>query len=234
LRKLLTSVATVGLIAGMTAPAFAADNNDKKDVDPVPGDYPTAVGPHTANEDAVKIIEERLGQKPNGEWGEELSREVAEFERNHDGLKVDREIGSRDLAALREQNNLPSNGPLTDAQAWWLGLEPRPAPAPAPVAPASEPVVEETAAAPAPAPEESYGSTETSGTLDQIRQCESGGDYGAVSPEGYGGAYQFDQQTWESVGGSGDPASASPAEQDQRAQMLLEQSGTSPWPVCGG
>ena len=106
-------------------------------------------------------------------------------------------------------------------------------PEPEPVAPATEPVVEETAAAPAPAPEESYGSTETSGTLDQIAQCESGGDYSAVSPEGYGGAYQFDQSTWESVGGTGSPATASPAEQDMRAQMLLEQSGTSPWPVCG-
>ena len=25
----------------------------------------------------------------------------------------------------------------------------------------------------------------------------------------------------------------SPAEQDMRAQMLYEQSGSSPWPVCG-
>ena len=73
-----------------------------------------------------------------------------------------------------------------------------------------------------------------SSTLAAIRACESGGDYGAVSSSGtYRGAYQFDDATWQSVGGSGDPAAASPAEQDMRAQMLYEQSGSSPWPVCG-
>ena len=73
-----------------------------------------------------------------------------------------------------------------------------------------------------------------SGALASIRACESGGDYGAVSSSGtYRGAYQFDDATWQSVGGSGDPAAASPAEQDMRAQMLYEQSGSSPWPVCG-
>ena len=73
-----------------------------------------------------------------------------------------------------------------------------------------------------------------SSTLAAIRACESGGDYGAVSSSGtYRGAYQFDYATWQSVGGSGDPAAASPAEQDMRAQMLYDQSGSSPWPVCG-
>lgn len=72
------------------------------------------------------------------------------------------------------------------------------------------------------------------GHLASIRACESGGDYGAVSPDGnYRGAYQFDYQTWQSVGGQGDPATASPSEQDQRAQMLMDQRGSSPWPNCG-
>ena len=70
--------------------------------------------------------------------------------------------------------------------------------------------------------------------LAGIRQCESSGDYGAVSSSGkYRGAYQFDQSTWESVGGSGDPAAASPAEQDKRAAALQQQRGSSPWPSCG-
>lgn len=74
----------------------------------------------------------------------------------------------------------------------------------------------------------------TSPHLDGIRSCESGGDYSAVDPSGtYHGAYQFDQSTWESVGGSGSPSAASPAEQDRRAQMLMEQAGSSPWPNCG-
>jgi soluble lytic murein transglycosylase-like protein len=72
------------------------------------------------------------------------------------------------------------------------------------------------------------------GTLDAIAACESGGDPTAVSSDGtYRGKYQFDYGTWESVGGSGDPAAASEAEQDYRAALLYAQSGSSPWPVCG-
>jgi hypothetical protein len=74
----------------------------------------------------------------------------------------------------------------------------------------------------------------SSSTLAHIRQCESGGNYQAVSPGGtYRGAYQFDRQTWQSVGGTGDPATAPPAEQDARAQTLHNQRGTQPWPICG-
>lgn len=70
-------------------------------------------------------------------------------------------------------------------------------------------------------------------SLDVIRQRESGGNYGAVSPSGrYRGAYQFDRQTWQSVGGSGDPAAASPEEQDARAAELMRRRGTQPWSVC--
>jgi soluble lytic murein transglycosylase-like protein len=71
-------------------------------------------------------------------------------------------------------------------------------------------------------------------TLDAIAACESGGDPAAVSSDGsYRGKYQFDYGTWESVGGSGDPAAASEAEQDYRAALLYSRSGSSPWPVCG-
>jgi LysM repeat protein len=72
------------------------------------------------------------------------------------------------------------------------------------------------------------------GNLAGIRACESGGNYGAVSSNGaYRGAYQFDSQTWQAVGGTGDPAAASPAEQDARASQLASQRGSSPWPNCG-
>ncbi|HEX6455241.1 MAG TPA: transglycosylase family protein [Solirubrobacterales bacterium] len=71
-------------------------------------------------------------------------------------------------------------------------------------------------------------------TMEAIASCESGGDPTAVSSGGtYRGLYQFDFGTWESVGGSGDPAAASPAEQTYRAALLYSQSGSSPWPVCG-
>ncbi len=77
-------------------------------------------------------------------------------------------------------------------------------------------------------------SSGVSSALAAIRACESGGDYSAVSSSGtYRGAYQFDHATWQAMGGSGDPAAAPPAEQDMRAQMLYDQAGSSPWPVCG-
>lgn len=71
-------------------------------------------------------------------------------------------------------------------------------------------------------------------TLESIASCESGGDPTVVSADGsYRGKYQFDYGTWESVGGSGDPAAAPEDEQDYRAALLYSQSGSSPWPVCG-
>ena len=48
----------------------------------------------------------------------------------------------------------------------------------------------------------------------------------------YRGKYQFDQRTWQSVGGTGDPAAASPEEQTMRAQMLYARSGAGQW-GCG-
>lgn len=70
--------------------------------------------------------------------------------------------------------------------------------------------------------------------LEQLRQCESSGNYQAVSRSGkFRGAYQFDRRTWASVGGSGDPAAAAPWEQDYRARLLYDARGRSPWPHCG-
>ncbi|QKW10815.1 DUF348 domain-containing protein [Streptomyces sp. NA04227] len=67
-----------------------------------------------------------------------------------------------------------------------------------------------------------------------LAQCESGGRPGAVDPSGtYGGLYQFDVQTWRSLGGKGLPQHASPAEQTARAKQLYAQRGAQPWPVCG-
>ena len=70
--------------------------------------------------------------------------------------------------------------------------------------------------------------------LAAIAACESGGDPTAVSADGtYRGLFQFDYGTWASVGGAGDPAAASVAEQVKRAKILYARSGSSPWPVCG-
>ncbi|MZD09958.1 DUF348 domain-containing protein [Streptomyces sp. SID5785] len=67
-----------------------------------------------------------------------------------------------------------------------------------------------------------------------LAACESGGRANATDPSGtYGGLYQFDTQTWHSLGGSGRPQDASAAEQTARAKRLYAQRGTAPWPHCG-
>jgi hypothetical protein len=70
--------------------------------------------------------------------------------------------------------------------------------------------------------------------LDRIAACESKGNPRAVGGGGaFRGKYQFTYGAWQNVGGKGDPAAASEAEQDRKAARLLKRSGTSPWPVCG-
>jgi len=77
--------------------------------------------------------------------------------------------------------------------------------------------------------------------LARLRGCESGGNYGAVSPSGtYRGAYQFSQTTWNGVAaaffpmfGGIDPASAGADVQDAFTRALYTERGRAPWPVCG-
>lgn len=88
----------------------------------------------------------------------------------------------------------------------------------------------------APTPSSPSYSPPSSGGLNwaALAQCESGGNPRAVSSTGrYRGLYQFSLSTWASVGGSGDPINASPAEQTLRAQILYSRSGRGPWPECG-
>lgn len=68
--------------------------------------------------------------------------------------------------------------------------------------------------------------------LQQIGACESNGYADKRNPT-YRGRYQFSRATWASVGGSGDPADAPPAEQDERARALYARDGAGQWPRCG-
>jgi uncharacterized protein YabE (DUF348 family) len=65
-----------------------------------------------------------------------------------------------------------------------------------------------------------------------LAKCESGGNPRAVNPAGYYGLYQFSVATWRSVGGSGNPVDASPAEQLYRAKLLYKRGGAGQW-GCG-
>lgn len=81
----------------------------------------------------------------------------------------------------------------------------------------------------------------TTDQLARLRDCESGGDYTVVSSSGaYRGAYQFHQDTWDSVADRHypwlvgvDPAAAAFYWQDAMARALWAEAGPSPWPVCG-
>lgn len=81
-----------------------------------------------------------------------------------------------------------------------------------------------------------------SGAFDCFRTCtlgiESGGNYAAISAGGtYRGAWQFDQQTWDSNAATAgradlvgaDPATVNPSSQDQVAATLYSIRGNQPW-----
>jgi hypothetical protein len=74
--------------------------------------------------------------------------------------------------------------------------------------------------------------TTTSSTSSSTVQCESGGDYSTDTGNGYYGAYQFDQSTWDAYAPSGyqgtNPAAAPPAVQDQAAASVPYDA----WPNC--
>ena len=70
------------------------------------------------------------------------------------------------------------------------------------------------------------------GTFAALRDCESGGDYGINTGNGYYGAYQFSLETWQGLGYGGYPHEASPATQDQAAAELQSLYGWGQWPGC--
>jgi hypothetical protein len=98
-----------------------------------------------------------------------------------------------------------------------------------PPEPATEPASTSSTTTTTTAPTTSYSSGAVSSSTVQ---CESGGDYSAVNPAGYYGAYQFDQSTWDAYAPSGyqgvNPAEAPPAVQDAAAANVPYDA----WPSC--
>ncbi|MEC3952401.1 transglycosylase family protein [Nocardia sp. CDC153] len=68
---------------------------------------------------------------------------------------------------------------------------------------------------------------------DGVAQCESGGNWGINTGNGYYGGLQFTQSTWAANGGTGSPSNASKAEQIRVAENVLATQGAGAWPVCG-
>lgn len=136
------------------------------------------------------------------------------------GITADGVYGPQTRAAVRRfqrRAGLPADGVVGPATLSALGLAPQ--------------AVARAARATIPAASDGTGASDA--LLERIAQCESGGDPTAVSADGtYRGKYQFSRATWRAMGGSGDPAQATEAEQDQRAALLMDRQGRLAWPVC--
>jgi hypothetical protein len=68
--------------------------------------------------------------------------------------------------------------------------------------------------------------------LYRLRVCESGDNYQEDTGNGYYGAYQFSEATWQGLGYSGLPNQAPPAQQDAAATTLQHEHGWGEWPAC--
>ncbi|MBF6364709.1 transglycosylase family protein [Nocardia puris] len=68
---------------------------------------------------------------------------------------------------------------------------------------------------------------------DGVAQCESGGNWGINTGNGYYGGLQFSHSTWTSHGGTGYAHNASKEEQIRVAENVLKTQGVGAWPTCG-
>jgi resuscitation-promoting factor RpfA len=71
---------------------------------------------------------------------------------------------------------------------------------------------------------------------DHVAACESGGNWGINTGNGYHGGLQFSQGTWAAHGGGEFASSANQATRNQQiavAERVLATQGRGAWPVCG-
>ena len=69
-------------------------------------------------------------------------------------------------------------------------------------------------------------------TWDALAQCESGGNWGTNTGNGFSGGLQFTPSTWAAFGGTGSAQGASKAEQIRVAENVLQGQGWGAWPAC--
>ncbi|WP_309125990.1 transglycosylase family protein [Kocuria sp.] len=69
-------------------------------------------------------------------------------------------------------------------------------------------------------------------TWDALAECESGGNWGINTGNGFSGGLQFTPSTWAAFGGQGDPTNASKSEQIAVAERVLDGQGWGAWPAC--
>jgi hypothetical protein len=70
---------------------------------------------------------------------------------------------------------------------------------------------------------------------DRLAQCESGGNWGINTGNGYQGGLQFSNSTWHAHGGGNYAATANQASREQQiavAEKVLASQGWGAWPSC--
>ncbi|MEG9247025.1 transglycosylase family protein [Arthrobacter sp. Soc17.1.1.1] len=67
---------------------------------------------------------------------------------------------------------------------------------------------------------------------DALAQCESGGNWGISTGNGFSGGLQFTPSTWAAFGGQGNAANASREQQIAVAENVLAGQGWGAWPAC--
>ena len=81
-----------------------------------------------------------------------------------------------------------------------------------------------------------HASAATDEQWDAVAGCESGGNWGINTGNGYQGGLQFSRGTWAAHGGGEFAASANQATREQQiavAERVLATQGRGAWPVCG-
>ncbi len=76
----------------------------------------------------------------------------------------------------------------------------------------------------------------TDSEWNQVAQCESGGNWGINTGNGYQGGLQFSSSTWAGHGGTQYAPTANQATKEEQiavAEKVLAGQGKGAWPVCG-
>lgn len=119
-------------------------------------------------------------------------------------------------------------------------VDPAPVPTPTPVPATPQPPADQDESDGPPRGDGSGGGGPSAADWAALRECESSGSYGIDSGNGYYGAYQFSQATWDWIASIARPdlvgvvpSDASPGDQDALAFALYDMRGAAPWPTCG-
>ena len=142
------------------------------------------------------------------------------------------QVANPDMIAAGQWLRLPASGEVPS----WMAraaLAATSAPAPATAAPVSTPQADPAAPVQAAA---SVPASSGGANWSAIAACESGGNWGASTGNGFYGGLQFTEQTWRAYGGGQYASSANLASESQQiavAQRVLAGQGIGAWPVCG-